>query len=340
MKTSASMVLVLGTLAAGSLWAGEEAPPVPPPKPASLAEPAAQATKVPAAVTEEAPPAPPPNLAPPVKPASRPKPAVQATKAQAPAAVTKVAVYIEVSGHPQGPLDEEALADRVAAGQVTPETLVWMPGMQTWKAAREVPLVDRLLTEVNSKPGTAAVPPPLPGSQPPAKTYYLGVQGRQEGPFTRQQVLEKLKTGALPPGTLVWHEGLKGWRPLAGLPEFAGQAPHKGLPGDVAGLKRFLQGTWRQEDNEGTVHVEIEMTFNADGTYTYRDKEQTSGMAPETTQYMGYWEVRPLSGSRFELILKDNPAAALADSMVSPLKYVDHDHLRDEFGELMTRVGP
>jgi len=49
--------------------------------------------------------------------------------------------------------------------------------------------------------------------------------GVQTGPATTEEVRNLLATGAIPPETLVWREGLASWSPASGLSELAGAAP-------------------------------------------------------------------------------------------------------------------
>jgi membrane protease subunit (stomatin/prohibitin family) len=65
--------------------------------------------------------------------------------------------YVAVNGQQEGPVDAGALQQRIAAGQVTRQTLVWKAGMPAWTAAGEVADLNALF---------GAVPPPLP--PPPA----------------------------------------------------------------------------------------------------------------------------------------------------------------------------
>jgi membrane protease subunit (stomatin/prohibitin family) len=56
-----------------------------------------------------------------------------------------LAYFIAVAGKPQGPLDGEALAQRVRDGVLRPDTLVWRDGMGQWAAASTVAELTRLL---------------------------------------------------------------------------------------------------------------------------------------------------------------------------------------------------
>jgi membrane protease subunit (stomatin/prohibitin family) len=65
--------------------------------------------------------------------------------------------HIAVNGQTTGPITMPQLAQAIATGQVTPETLVWTPGMAAWTPAGQVPQLAGQF---------AATPPPPP---PPAK---------------------------------------------------------------------------------------------------------------------------------------------------------------------------
>jgi len=61
--------------------------------------------------------------------------------------------YVAVNGQQTGPFDLAALRQQVAARTLTPETLVWKPGMVSWQPASQVIEVAALFRET---------PPPLP----------------------------------------------------------------------------------------------------------------------------------------------------------------------------------
>jgi membrane protease subunit (stomatin/prohibitin family) len=63
-----------------------------------------------------------------------------------------------------------------------------------------------------------AGPPPLPGQE---AQWYLGVDGRQEGPLTTTALAEQARSGALTPETLVWRAGMSSWTAARDVPEVA-----------------------------------------------------------------------------------------------------------------------
>jgi len=63
------------------------------------------------------------------------------------------AFYAAIDNQQAGPFDTNALQQKVQAGQMTRETLVWKEGMPEWTPAGQVPELQALFT---------SVPPPLP----------------------------------------------------------------------------------------------------------------------------------------------------------------------------------
>jgi membrane protease subunit (stomatin/prohibitin family) len=61
-----------------------------------------------------------------------------------------------------------------------------------------------------SEPGGAASsPPPLPGG----KSYYVAVDGKQQGPFDMSALVRRASEGQLTRETLVWAQGMTDWKP-------------------------------------------------------------------------------------------------------------------------------
>lgn len=56
-------------------------------------------------------------------------------------------------------------------------------------------------------------PPALPGSA----QFYMAADGEKQGPFTLEQMREKLAEGSLTASTLVWTTGMAGWSPASQL---------------------------------------------------------------------------------------------------------------------------
>ena len=64
----------------------------------------------------------------------------------------------------------------------------------------------------------AAVPPPVPG----ASSYYIAVNGAQQGPFPVAQLGQMAQQGQLTPQTMVWKQGMAGWAAANTVQELSG----------------------------------------------------------------------------------------------------------------------
>jgi membrane protease subunit (stomatin/prohibitin family) len=66
-------------------------------------------------------------------------------------------------------------------------------------------------------------PPPLPG-----KKFYAAIGGKQEGPFSSEEINDRIQKGVIKPKTLVWMQGMEGWTAAQEVPEITnlfGQVP-------------------------------------------------------------------------------------------------------------------
>ena len=81
-------------------------------------------------------------------------------------------VYIAVNGATTGPFSGAQLREKVASGDLTPETLVWMEGMAEWRPASEVAELRDIL---------AAAPPPDPNAN--AVAYLAGTWQAEPAPM-------------------------------------------------------------------------------------------------------------------------------------------------------------
>jgi len=66
----------------------------------------------------------------------------------------------------------------------------------------------------NAGPGS---PPPLPTNPP----LFLAIDGKQVGPFELNMVAMKARSGELLPTTLVWRQGMEGWKPATEVADLA-----------------------------------------------------------------------------------------------------------------------
>lgn len=50
-------------------------------------------------------------------------------------------------------------------------------------------------------------------------TWYIALNGQQQGPFSQAQIQQSLAIGTYSPETLVWRQGFDNWRPISQVPE-------------------------------------------------------------------------------------------------------------------------
>ncbi|OAI14398.1 antifreeze protein [Methylomonas lenta] len=63
------------------------------------------------------------------------------------------------------------------------------------------------LNQANSQASNSAMPPPIPGSA----TYFIVLDGQQQGPFKLNELMNKINVGEVSRETLVWSQGLVEW---------------------------------------------------------------------------------------------------------------------------------
>ncbi len=71
--------------------------------------------------------------------------------------------FVAQGGTQTGPFSLQQLTAMAAAGQLTPQTLVWTQGMPSWEEAATQPPLAHLFTPAPS----SMTPPPMPGATPP-----------------------------------------------------------------------------------------------------------------------------------------------------------------------------
>src|SRR3954452_23099327 len=70
---------------------------------------------------------------------------------------------------------------------------------------------------VQSMNTPAAAPPPLPTAE-----WFIGVDGRQDGPYDLNALTAQARAGSLTRDTLVWKNGMPGWTAAGQVPELSG----------------------------------------------------------------------------------------------------------------------
>lgn len=79
--------------------------------------------------------------------------------------------------------------------------------------------------------GTAPVAQPVaPPPMPTSTTWYVALNGQQQGPYSADQVVQGAKLGQLTPETLVWCQGMDGWKAAAQVPQLVSAFQPGGPP--------------------------------------------------------------------------------------------------------------
>ncbi|MCC8179848.1 MAG: GYF domain-containing protein, partial [Planctomycetes bacterium] len=66
--------------------------------------------------------------------------------------------------------------------------------------------------------GTMAGPPPLPGTA----AWYTGIGGKQQGPFTLDEMAKKAADGEFSRDVLVWRQGMENWAKAGDTADLSG----------------------------------------------------------------------------------------------------------------------
>ena len=80
--------------------------------------------------------------------------------------------YLSPSREKKGPVNE----DQLKAANISPDTLVWMPGLSAWTPAKQVPQIAALLPQPEPAPAPAPAPAPKPAPAQPQVVITQPVQ--------------------------------------------------------------------------------------------------------------------------------------------------------------------
>ena len=80
--------------------------------------------------------------------------------------------YLSPTREKKGPVNE----DQLKAANISPDTLVWMPGLSAWTPAKQVPQIAALLPRPEPAPAPAPAPAPKPAPVQPQVVITQPVQ--------------------------------------------------------------------------------------------------------------------------------------------------------------------
>lgn len=185
---------------------------------------------------------------------------------------------------------------------------------------------------------------PAPAGQPVGQEeYFVDRPGKPAGPFSRERVIEAIRTGAIGPSASLWKAGMADWQRADQFPEFrphfaaarpalpqrqqppqerAGQPP-SGTASTNA-LRDFMVGTWqitvaRQVGTQARTTIQ----YRQDGSLSGR-MEQTGRGGTQRAEFRGKWSVKPRNQNEITLTVQ---VAGQKKSSSVVLRYVDDNTL-------------
>jgi hypothetical protein len=126
--------------------------------------------------------------------------------------------YIAVNGYPDGPFTTDEVKQKFQSGQISQSTLVWKEDMPQWVAIGNIPELGALFTTTGTPPSFMASQAAQKGSPQQIASpvrYHIAVNGLSTGPFTVEELKQKVRLGQLTRNTQVWKSGMTQWE-LAG----------------------------------------------------------------------------------------------------------------------------
>lgn len=124
--------------------------------------------------------------------------------------------YFVENGQARGPLSEDAVHLAIKDGRLGPVDLIFQEGSEKWLPAREAPEFKDLFKAREQSPAGKAEWVLL-RKKPRAQ----GVGFVQSGPFTVEQVRQKLDSGEADYADHIWKEGMSSWCKIVDLKEFS-----------------------------------------------------------------------------------------------------------------------
>lgn len=123
----------------------------------------------------------------------------------APALPKDVEWHYVSMGEKYGPIPEADLKKYLKGGNLSPDTLVWRPGLESWRPAQDIPEFGLGKPEVT----------------PPAEVetqWFYAVGEQQVGPVSETDLKAWLKSAQLPASILVWKAEMSQWLPASSIP--------------------------------------------------------------------------------------------------------------------------
>ncbi len=121
--------------------------------------------------------------------------------------------YAMIENVQRGPYNEMQFKRLVDNDLANAETLVWQEGMDEWKPACEVKMMQKIFPQFQQ------AAPAMPQMQ--QSGYFVSVNNQSVGPFTIQQLQQFAQTGDFKQDMFVWREGMAQWQVAGSVVELA-----------------------------------------------------------------------------------------------------------------------
>ncbi|MDR2782847.1 MAG: DUF4339 domain-containing protein [Treponema sp.] len=216
----------------------------------------------------------------------------QATQDQTPAmgfqpdAFAAAKFFILVDGQPSGPLSIDTLKQQIEKRQLARNGLVWREGLRQWVAAESLPELTNIFPVIP--------PPPPPQIVRSSIQYYIAVNGYPDGPYSIEEMRQKLQRGQIGQRSLVWKEDMLQWAAMSAVPEFSAlftpaspaseAAPSSATPQTAQAAQTPQQQGSPQQLAQVKYHVAVNGLSTGPFTFEEVKKKVQSGQLVRTTQ--------------------------------------------------------
>jgi hypothetical protein len=97
---------------------------------------------------------------------------------------------------------------------------------------------------------------------------------------------------------------------------------------------RALVGEWRADTLSGDVRGEITAVFNADGSFTTRNRMDVRGVASDPITQVGRYRVEGIDKTRFRLFTIDENGSPVSTTIRT---FIDHNTMMNDVGRITFR---
>ena len=110
--------------------------------------------------------------------------------------------FVQLGELIEGPFSTEDVQNRLRAGQLAPQHLIWGPGLEQWLNLKS------WTQELSNLSSSDTQHPGVP------EAWHYAAQGVSRGPMPRQTLIGELKGQTTLSDVMIWTKGMKEWAPL------------------------------------------------------------------------------------------------------------------------------